>query len=64
VAVRNIFFIDDRVQDKEALFSAIVALAKNGSPFLEHGLNQSSFHKFEKLVSSWLKQFPLKNCCT
>ena len=28
MAVRNIFFIDDRVQDKEALFSAMDASAK------------------------------------
>jgi hypothetical protein len=28
VAVRNIFFIDDRVQNKEALFSAMDASAK------------------------------------
>jgi len=34
VAVRNIFFIDDRVQDKEALFSDIapLGLADRGDP--------------------------------
>jgi hypothetical protein len=58
VAVNNIFFIDDRVQDKEALFSAIGASAKKClTALLGHGLNQNSFHKLEHLLSSWHKQF-------
>ena len=50
--------MNDRVQDKEALFSAINPSAKKClTPLLEHGLNQSSFHKFEQLVGSCHKQF-------
>jgi hypothetical protein len=44
VAVNSIFFIDDRVQDKQALFSTIDASAKKClTPLLKHGLKQSSF---------------------